>query len=91
MRYLVHRGTGTIIDPLDDLVIVDIDDSFEQDEGDILELAECAPTWNKAVIGTYYELLSVVEQLQENLLCYLDGMSDEILNEVCQIVIDTLR
>jgi hypothetical protein len=31
------------------------------------------------------------EQLQENLRTYLDGMSDEILDDVCQIVVDTFR
>jgi hypothetical protein len=38
MRYLVHRGTGTIIDPLDHVVIVDIDDDNLEEE-DILALA----------------------------------------------------
>lgn len=31
------------------------------------------------------------EQLQENLRTYLDGMSDEILDDVCQIVVDTIN
>ena len=50
MRYLVDRGTGTILGVNDDLVIVDIDDSVEQDESDILELADNVPAWNKAVV-----------------------------------------
>jgi len=50
MRYLVHRGTGTILGADDDLVIVDLDDSVEQDEEDILELADNVPAWNKAIV-----------------------------------------
>lgn len=34
---------------------------------------------------------SLKEQLQENLLCYLDGLSNETLDRVCQIVIDTIK
>ena len=55
MRYLVHRGTGTILRVNDDLVIVDIDDD-DQDEADILELADKANPIDKAIIGTRYEL-----------------------------------
>jgi hypothetical protein len=33
----------------------------------------------------------VVEQLQENLMIFLDGMNDEILDGVCQIVVDTFK
>jgi hypothetical protein len=33
----------------------------------------------------------VVEQLQYNLVSYLDGMSDEILDGVCQVVISTFK
>jgi hypothetical protein len=36
-------------------------------------------------------MLELQEQLQENLRTYLDGMSDEILDDVCQIVVDTFR
>jgi len=51
MRYLVHRGTGTILGVNDDLVIVDIDDSnLDIDEADILELAAKAMPKDKAVI-----------------------------------------
>lgn len=51
MRYLVHRGTGTILGADDDLVIVDLDDSVEQDESDILELADSMPrSLNRAVV-----------------------------------------
>jgi hypothetical protein len=49
MRYLVHRGTGTILGVNDDLVVVDLDDD-DQDEADILELADNVPAWNKAVV-----------------------------------------
>jgi len=57
MRYLVHRGTGTILGVNDDLVIVDIDDSnLDIDEADILELADKAMPKDKAVIGTWHEL-----------------------------------
>ena len=56
MRYLVDRGTGTIV-PLTrtfvngDLVIVDVGHD-EFDEADILELAHKARYFDKAVIGT---------------------------------------
>jgi hypothetical protein len=33
----------------------------------------------------------VVEQLQENLTTFLDGMSDEMLDGVCQIVVNTFK
>ena len=33
----------------------------------------------------------VVEQLQENLMTFLDGMNDEILDGVCQVVVDTFK
>jgi len=57
MRYLVHRGTGTILGADDDLVIVDIDDSnLDIDEADILELADKSKLLDKAIIGTRYEL-----------------------------------
>lgn len=36
-------------------------------------------------------MLDLQEQLQENLRTYLDGMSEEILDDVCQIVVDTIR
>ena len=31
------------------------------------------------------------EQLQYNLVSYLDGMNDEILDGVCQVVISTFK
>lgn len=31
------------------------------------------------------------EQLQENLVIYLDGMSDEMLDGVCQIIVSTFK
>jgi len=31
------------------------------------------------------------EQLQENLRTYLDGMSDELLDGICQVVVDTFH
>lgn len=36
-------------------------------------------------------MLDLQEQLQENLRTYLDGMSEQILDDVCQIVVDTFR
>ena len=33
----------------------------------------------------------VVEQLQENLMIFLDGMNDEVLDGVCQVVVDTFK
>jgi hypothetical protein len=56
MRYLVHRGTGTILGVNDDLVIIDVDDNVDVDEVDILELADKANLRDKAIIGTLYEL-----------------------------------
>ena len=55
MRYLVHRGTGTILGVNDDLVIVDVDDD-DQDEADILELADNVPAWDKPIIGNTFDL-----------------------------------
>jgi hypothetical protein len=49
MRYLVHRGTGTILGVNDDLVVVDINDD-DQDEADILELADNVPAGYKPVV-----------------------------------------
>jgi hypothetical protein len=40
-------------------------------------------------MSTDIELLK--EQLQENLISFLDGMSNEMLDGVCQIVIETLN
>lgn len=60
MRYLVDRGTGTIV-PLTrtllngDLVIVDVGHG-EFDEADILELADKARYFDKAIIGNAYDL-----------------------------------
>ena len=59
MRYLVHRGTGTIIDPSDDVVIVDIDDDNLEEE-DILELANSLPAWDKAVFMRGSEVVASV-------------------------------
>lgn len=58
MRYLVHRGTGTIIDPSDNVVIVDVDDD-NLDEEDILELAN-SQHWNKAVVLRFGEVVAAV-------------------------------
>ena len=33
----------------------------------------------------------VVEQLQENLMTFLDGMNDKVLDGVCQVVVDTFK
>jgi|LakMenEpi03Aug12_release.lakeMendotaPanAssembly.Ray.scaffolds.fasta_scaffold6464099_1 hypothetical protein len=37
------------------------------------------------------DVITLTEQLQENLLCYFDGMSEEVLDQVCRIVIDTIK
>jgi hypothetical protein len=31
------------------------------------------------------------EKLQENLITYLDGMPEEFIDKVCQIVVDTIN
>jgi hypothetical protein len=55
MRYLVDRGTGTIVPLNDDLVIVDVEhDQFDSEN--ILYRADKAISNYKAVIGTLYEL-----------------------------------
>jgi hypothetical protein len=60
MRYLVDRGTGTIV-PLTrtllngDLVIVDVGHD-EFNEADILELADKARYLDKAIIGNAYDV-----------------------------------
>lgn len=72
MRYLVHRGTGTIIDQSDDVVIVDIDDD-NLDETDILELANSLPFFNRAVFMRANEVVAglsdedIVDMLSYNL------------------------
>ena len=33
----------------------------------------------------------VQEQIQEDLLTYLDGLPNEMLNQVCQIVVDNFH
>jgi hypothetical protein len=40
---------------------------------------------------TAMDVITLTEQLQENLLCYFDGMSEEVLDQVCRIVIDTIK
>lgn len=59
MRYLVHRGTGTIIDPLDDVVIVNVDDDNLEEE-DILELANNASPSDKAIFMRANEVVATV-------------------------------
>lgn len=55
MRYLVDRGTGTIVPLNGDLVIVDVEhDQFDSEN--ILYRADKAISNDKAVIGTFYEL-----------------------------------
>jgi hypothetical protein len=57
MRYLVHRGTGTIIDIDDDLVIVDVSEwqntqwkKLDTSEDDLLEMAKNASAIDKAIV-----------------------------------------
>jgi hypothetical protein len=35
--------------------------------------------------------LNLQEQLQENLIAYLDGFPDNLIDGVCQVVVDTFR
>lgn len=37
---------------------------------------------------TKQDLLNCREQVQQDLLCFLDGMTDDILDGICQIVVD---
>ena len=73
MRYLVDRGTGTILGVNDDLVVVDVDDIVDLDESDILELADNVPAWNKAVVMRASEVVAgvsdedIVDMLSYNL------------------------
>lgn len=32
-----------------------------------------------------------IEQLQENIRCYLDGMPNETIDEICEIIINTMK
>jgi hypothetical protein len=72
MRYLVHRGTGTIIDPLDDVVIVDTNDDNLEEE-DILEMANNASPSDKAIFMKAGEVVAgvsdedIVDMLSYNL------------------------
>ena len=55
MRYLVDRGTGTIVPINGDLVIVDVEhDQFDSEN--ILCRADKSKLWDKAVIGTVNDL-----------------------------------
>jgi hypothetical protein len=67
MRYLVHRGTGTIIDPLDDVVIVDVSvwqatewRKMDSSEEDILEMANNASPSDKAIFMKAGEVVATV-------------------------------
>ena len=55
MRYLVDRGTGTIVPVNGDLVIVDVEHD-EFDSENILYRANKANFVNKAIIGNAYDL-----------------------------------
>jgi hypothetical protein len=80
MRYLVHRGTGTIIDPLDDVVIVDVSvwqatewRKMDSSEEDILEMANNASPSDKAIFMKAGEVVAgvsdedIVDMLSYNL------------------------
>jgi hypothetical protein len=56
MRYLVDRGTGTIVPLNGDLVIVDTAVLELYDTVAILEIANKLKLLDKAIIGTRYEL-----------------------------------
>ena len=56
MRYLVDRGTGSIVPLNDDLVIVDTAILELYDNVAILELAGKAKWFDKAIIGNTYDL-----------------------------------
>jgi hypothetical protein len=72
MRYLVDRGTGTIVPLNGDLVIVDVDHD-EFDSENILYRADKARYFDKAVIGNVYD---VPMDISDN------GISDELNNYV---------
>lgn len=80
MRYLVHRGTGTIIDPSDDVVIVDVSvwqatqwRKMDSSEEDILEMANNADPTDKAIFMRASEVVAgvsdvdIVDMLSYNL------------------------
>ena len=80
MRYLVHRGTGTIMDPLDDVVIVDVSvwqatewRKMDSSEEDILEMAANASPSDKAIFMKAGEVVAgvsdedIVDMLSYNL------------------------
>ena len=94
MRYLVHRGTGTIIDPSDDVVIVDIDDDNLEEE-DILELARQG---SRAIILTASECLGalrdedIVDELHENVYNGHNSNAGDIADYLyCLTHIDTIE
>lgn len=41
--------------------------------------------------GEKMNTFDLQEQLQENLRTYLDGMNDELLDGICQVVVDTFH
>jgi hypothetical protein len=46
---------------------------------------------NRTLTSTEVEIKTCREQIQEDLLTYLDGMPPEMLNKVCQIVADNFQ
>tara|TARA_Y100000310_G_scaffold260303_1_gene269169 strand:+ start:1374 stop:1517 length:144 start_codon:yes stop_codon:yes gene_type:complete len=40
---------------------------------------------------TQQEVDSIKMQIQEDIMIYLDGMDDEIIDNVCQIVVDNFN
>ena len=94
MRYLVHRGAGTIIDPSDDVVIVDIDDDNFGEE-DILELARQGA---RAIILTASECLGalrdedIVDELHENVYNSHNNNGGDIADYLyCLTHLDTIE
>jgi hypothetical protein len=94
MRYLVHRGTGTIIDPLDHVVIVDTNDDNLEEE-DILELARQGAN---AIILTSSECLwalrdkDIVDELHENVYNGHNSNAGDIADYLyCLTHLDTIE
>ena len=80
MRYLVHRGTGTIIDPSDDVVIVDIDDDNLEEE-DILELANGSSPNDRAVVMRVGEVVATVSD--EDIVDMLSYNLEQVDHSYC--------
>ena len=69
---------------------------YETEDGDAINVEDMPQGGNEYIPFDMTQpgldgLNPVAEQLQENLMTYLDGMPQNVVDGVCQIVVDTLK